>query len=220
MLFVFLHRALPSPRARAASLWGICFLILAWRCALVYGLGVSTDRTYLASDTRFDSILFGCALALLGNPALDPERPGERVLWLRVLLPAGVVLLLLSFVYRDPRFRETFRYTLQGLALYPVFICAVRNPTLGLFRLLNHPLARRIGVLSYGLYLVHHVVIYAGRRWLPIHPILQAGIAFGVSVALAEVMWRSIEQPAGRLRRRLSRSAPPARAELATGGPS
>jgi peptidoglycan/LPS O-acetylase OafA/YrhL len=220
-LFLLLHRMLATPRGRAAFLWTLCAAILAWRCALVFGGDVPSNRTYLASDTRFDSILFGCALALVGNPALDRQAPGERALWLRVLLPAGAGLMLLSLLFRDPRFRETFRYTLQGLALYPLFVCAVRNPQLGAFRLLNHPVLRRIGELSYSLYLLHHVVIYGLQRWLPVHPALQAVLALGISLLLSGAIWRGIERPCARLRKRLTQPARAAPLQLAPamGGP-
>ncbi len=207
-IFVLLHRALRRPLHRAAFLWGICLLILAWRCALVFGAGVVPDRTYLASDTRIDSILFGCVLALVKNPALDREGPGERMRWLRVMLPAGGGLMLLSLLFRDPRFRETFRYSVQGVALYPFFVCAVRNPGLSVFRLLNHRLVQRIGVLSYSLYLVHHVVILGVRRAFQIHPVLQAVIAFAISFLVASAIWRWIERPCARLRQRLTHHAP------------
>ena len=207
-LFVVLHRMEATPRARAAFLWGVCLLVLAWRCALVFGAGVHMNRTYLASDTRVDSILFGCALAVFGNPALDPASPRRRALWLRVLLPAGVALMLASLVFRDDRFRETFRYSLQGLALYPLFVCAVQNPQLWPFRLLNHPVLRRIGELSYSLYLLHHVVIFTVQRWIPLPALLQGAIALGASLLLSTAMWRFIEQPCAKLRKRLTHRAP------------
>jgi peptidoglycan/LPS O-acetylase OafA/YrhL len=209
-IFVLLHRWLHTPRARAVTLWAACLLILAWRCVLVYGAGSIPDRTYMASDTRFDSILFGCALALVGNPALDSQTPRSRARWLKVLLPMGVALMLGSLLFRDPRFRETFRYSLQGIALYPFFICAVRNPELGPFRLLNHPIVRRIGALSYSLYLLHHVVLFGVRRWFLIHPVFQAVIALAISLLLSETIWRVIEKPCARLRKRLSSTEPPA----------
>ena len=207
-LFVLLHRVLPSPRARAAFLWGICLAILAWRCILVFGWHAPPDRTYLASDTRFDSILYGCALALVANPALDTATPAQRALWLRVLLPAGAAGILISLLFRDPRFRETFRYSLQGLALYPLFVCVVLNPQLGPFRLLNHPLARRMGELSYSLYLLHPVVFSGVKRWLPVHAALQAAVDLGISLLLSVVIWRWIEQPCARLRKRLTPQGP------------
>ena len=208
-IFVFLHRWLRTPRARAMTLWGACLFILAWRCVLVYGAGSIADRTYMASDTRFDSILFGCALALVGNPALDSETEASRARWLRVWLPMGAALMLGSLLLRDPRFRETFRYSLQGLALYP-FICAVRNPDWGPFRLLNNRALRRVGALSYSLYLFHHVVLFGVRRFVPLHAVFQSVIALCISLLLSEATWRAIEKPCALLRKRLSASEAPA----------
>jgi len=207
-LFVLLHRLLKTPLARAASLWGLCLLVLLWRCALVFGADAPMDRTYLATDTRIDSILFGCALA--GNPALDTQAPGIQRIWLRVLLPSGAALMLVSLLFRDDRFRETFRYTLQGVALYPLFVCAVRHPRLGAFRLLNHALVRRVGELSYSLYLVHHVVILGVQRWLPLPGAAQGAVALGLALLLSDAIWRFVEQPCARLRKRLTRMPAPA----------
>jgi peptidoglycan/LPS O-acetylase OafA/YrhL len=197
-------------------------LVLAWRCALVFAADVPMNRTYLATDTRVDSILFGCALALTGNPALDGEAPGERALWLRWLLPAGAALMIASLLFRDDRFRETFRYSLQGLALYPLFVCAIRNPRLPAFRLLDHPVLRRIGELSYSLYLLHHVVISGVQRWVPLPRVLQGAIALGLAFALSSAIWRWIERPCARLRKRFTpRASHPAPAlAVAMGGRS
>jgi len=210
-IFVLLHRAVRTPMGRAAFLWVVCAAILAWRCALVFGAGAVPDRTYLASDTRFDSILFGCALALVGNPALDAKTPAADARWLRVLLPAGLALMLGSLLFRDPRFRETFRYSLQGLALYPFFVCAVRNPQWGPFKLLNHRCVQRVGALSYSLYLVHHVVLFGLRRWLSIHPVFlspRIAAAAAASLALATAITFLIERPAMAAIRRWYRRSP------------
>ena len=102
VMYVVLSRRL-EPRSQAALLWTLCAVVLAWRCMLVFGLHVSTDRTYMGSDTRFDSILFGCALALGMNPMLDPPVGGRR-LWNNVALPAAFLALIFSFVYRAPWF--------------------------------------------------------------------------------------------------------------------
>ena len=51
---------------------GLCILALAWRVWLVSRPGFVEIRTYYSTDTRFDSILFGCLLALWRNPARLP----------------------------------------------------------------------------------------------------------------------------------------------------
>jgi peptidoglycan/LPS O-acetylase OafA/YrhL len=189
-------------------LYALCGLVLAWRCWLVYGLHVPTDRTYMASDTRVDSILFGCALAVYGNPKVDgPSRLPEKA-WKWGLVPVALVVLLLTFVVRDANFRESVRYTVQGVALTPVFIAAVRYPGWLLFRPLNTRIANFLGVLSYSLYLVHYSIVDLVHARVPVHPVVQGALALGASIGLAWAIYRLVEKPCARLRKRLSRVDP------------
>ncbi len=200
--YLLLRRHVSGSRSQAIVLWLICATVLVWRCVLVYGMGAPTDRTYLASDTRIDSILFGCALAVWGNPVLDgPSRISDPI-WKCVLVPGGVALLLVSLLFRDAHFRETFRYSLQGVALYPLFIAAMRFPRWGLVRLLNLPAVAFVGVLSYSLYLVHHVVLSALDGTFAQHAVVRAVIALGLSTAIAWAIHLGVEKPCARLRKR------------------
>ncbi len=228
-VYLLLRRFVKGGRRQAVVLWTLCVLVLAWRCVLVYGMNSPPNRTYVASDTRVDSILFGCALAVHGNPMLDgPSRLSARV-WKWVMLPIGAAMLLVSFVLRDPGFRETFRYSLQGVALYPLFIVAMRFPTWAPMRVLNTRLLAFVGVLSYSLYLVHHVVLEGLRPVLPTHPIARTLVALAISAAIAWLIHELVEKPAARLRRRLLRARPvpsgasptpsPALAEVAMAAP-
>jgi peptidoglycan/LPS O-acetylase OafA/YrhL len=198
-----LLRRLPGPR-QVLVLLGICALVLAWRSWLVMASHAIEDRTALASDTRFDSLLFGCALALYGNPALDAPRLAQGI-WKYALLPLGVTGLLLSFLMRNAVFRETFRYTLQGVCLVPVFVCAVRHANWGPFRALNWAPLKWTGKVSYSLYLVHQIVIGVVYPRLNKVPTLlvPGALALGISLAIAALIYRFIEQPCARLRRRL-----------------
>jgi peptidoglycan/LPS O-acetylase OafA/YrhL len=200
-----------SRRAQAGSLWAFCVLVCAWRCVLVLGLGATEDRTYMASDTRFDSILFGCALAVGMNPVLD--RPyGRDRLWKWFLVPAALLLLLLTFTYRAPWFRETIRYTIQGLALTPVFVAAMRFPTWWPFRVLNARSVAFTGVLSYTLYLTHQIALMGVEFWLPSLDKLTGSIlAFSMAFTVALVIYKFVETPCARLRKKLTRGARVAR---------
>jgi peptidoglycan/LPS O-acetylase OafA/YrhL len=191
------------PRAQAVVLVFGCLAVLAWRLVLVLALHSPTDRTYLASDTRVDSILFGCALALGANPTLDEPGPASKTFRF-LLVPLGFAVLLATFLYRADWFRETLRYSLQGLALTPIFIAAMRSPSWWPFHWLNHRLLRRVGVLSYSLYLTHHAILYAFERNAPSLPVpLQGALALLVSLGLAEAIHRFIEKPCAKLRKRL-----------------
>lgn len=182
----------------------VCAGVLVWRSFLIFYFHVPSNRTYLATDTRCDSLLVGCALAVAGNPMLDrgaaDPRPSSS---LKNVLLASSVLLLVSFAVRDPRFRETLRYSLQIAALYPLFYAAIRFPAWGPFIWLNNGVMRFLGKLSYSLYLVHQIVLELCARWLPFGEIPRATVAFAASLALAYGMWLFVEKPCAQVRKRL-----------------
>jgi len=203
LAYLFLRRWTTSNRRQLLILAAICAAVLAWRLELIIGLGASHDRTYVATDTRIDSILFGCMLAVYGNPILEPTRIAP-IWWKLVLLPAGVLALLISFLVQTPVFADTLRYTVQGLALLPLFAVAIRFHDWGMFRILNWRWVRFTGALSYSIYLMHPTVLFAVHQWTPWHPLVQGMVSLGLTLGLAAVMYRFIEQPCARLRKRLS----------------
>jgi peptidoglycan/LPS O-acetylase OafA/YrhL len=96
---------------------------------------------------------------------------------------------------------------LQGLGLYPLFFVSIRHPRWLVARFLNLRFVRFVGTLSYSLYLLHQVMLYAVFElpiWLP----LRVSLALGLSLLLSVAIWRYVEKPLGKLRSRLSASAP------------
>ena len=205
LLYLSLRKRNVSGGKQALILAGLCALILGWRCVLVYGLRSSVDRTYIASDTRFDSILFGCTLAVFGNPMLDAPRIADGI-WKRALLPLGLIALLASFLIRNGEFRETLRYSLQGVALIPVFVCAMRFPNWGLMKALNYRPIAFVGVLSYSLYLIHQVVLFALAPFLEprFGAVFAAAVGLTISLLLAWLVHLCVERPFARMRKRFS----------------
>lgn len=202
-IYFALRRSGATRHAQAAILVGLCALILVWRCVLSFGFHAPPDRLFVASDTRFDSILFGCALAIGENPVLDRTKIDERV-WKYVLFPLGVVGLLATFAIRHPGFRDTLRYTVQGVSLVPVFVCAMRYPDWAPMRPLNLRPIAYLGVLSYTLYLVHQIVLASADHTMSEQTKLVRGVvALGASLLVAVVMYELVEKPCARLRRRL-----------------
>ena len=121
------------------------------------------------------------------------------------VVPLGIGALLVSFLWRNDAFRETARYSLQGLALTPIFICAIVWPTFGPFRLLNTRLLAFLGVLSYSLYLTHHVILFGVHHHLPqLHPVLQAAIGAALAVGISWGIYLAVEKPCAALRKRLN----------------
>ncbi len=202
LYLLMLRRGLGGRAQHALLLFG-CALVLCWRCWLVFGQGIVSDRTYIGSDTRFDSMLFGCALAVWGNPVLDFEQTARPSFWEIAASVVGVGLLLVSFLLRDPEFRESVRYTLQGIGLYPLFFVSVRHPRWFVMPFLNWGPMRFVGSLSYSLYLLHQVVLHTiwDRPW-PV--LLRASLTLAISFVLALGIWRYVEKPCAKLRSRLS----------------
>jgi peptidoglycan/LPS O-acetylase OafA/YrhL len=205
-LYLVLRKLRVSSDRQIIIFWGLCLAVLLWRCVLIYGFGVPPTRTFYASDTRLDSMLFGCALAVNGNPVLDKQTQSNQ-LWKYFFLPLGIILILFSLLYRSPEFQETFRYSIQGIALYPIFITAIRFPNWGLFRLLNLNWMRFVGTLSYSLYLVHYTVIHGVQMYLPqLNIAVKGGVSLLISLGLAYLIYQFIESPVGQLRKQFSRS--------------
>lgn len=203
-IYIALRKAKLSARNQALALWGACLLVLLWRVILVFVYHAPMVRTYLASDTRVDSILFGCALAVWNNPVLDDVALNERR-WKTLYVPFAALLLIACLVVRGDNFRETARYSLQGAALTIVFIAAIRYRHWAAFAWLNTRIAMFIGLLSYSLYLLHLAVLLGIARALPNAGLLvQGALSFTLSIALAWTIYITVEKPCARLRRRLS----------------
>ncbi len=211
LLYLLMRRRELSGAQQMRALLGLCAAVLVWRCLLVYGFHVSKERTYVASDTRIDSILFGCLLAVYGNPFLDRPACTETRLknfWVPVSLAALVASFALGRVW--PAFDQTLRYSVQGAALIPIFMAAVRYPGWGVFRWLNIPWVRFLGLLSYSLYLLHTTALYGVGYWTHWNKPLVGIAALALSLALAVLIYQFVEKPCARLRKRLSHARLPA----------
>jgi peptidoglycan/LPS O-acetylase OafA/YrhL len=139
-----------TPRRLLGILIATCGALFAWRCILVSN-GVFQPHTYMATDTRLDSIAYGCLGALIlwrFNATL-----ASFARWFKLALPLGLSIILVGSLIPSPVFRETARYSLQGIGLLLIF--------LGLFTpwgrtavvLLELPPMRWIGRMSYAAYL-------------------------------------------------------------------
>jgi peptidoglycan/LPS O-acetylase OafA/YrhL len=139
------------------------FIILMWRYYLILS-GASEKRTYYGTDTRIDSILFGCILALSRfNPLLMKKegnytkKPSIPMILGLFIVPLGVIGFTL--LYRAPFFRATLRYTIQSMTLIPIFWISIKYFDFSFFKLLNVSIMKRIGQLSYFIYLIHFSII-------------------------------------------------------------
>ena len=150
----------------AVTLWRFH---LAHLCATAVPvcIGEGLDGRILeGTDTRVDSILYGALLAVL----LGTRIAGHLLAVLRrpMTLVAGIVLLCLSFTIRDPVFRDSGRFTLQGIGLFLGIGATLFSAQLGWIRvLLSLRPVLLVGRWSYSLYLWHSMVLVCVVAALP-----------------------------------------------------
>jgi peptidoglycan/LPS O-acetylase OafA/YrhL len=173
-----------APKRLGGVLAAVLVAGLTWRLVAHYGLGASELYTYKTTESRMDSIAWGCLAAVVQRTR--PDLIDKLRARAGLAFAAGIALLLATLLIRDPGFRATLRYSLQGLALAAVILPLVNAPKLGwAVRLLELPFMRWMGRRSYGAYLWH----YAALAF--------AGLALGVTgqLELASLQDRLLAMP-------------------------
>jgi peptidoglycan/LPS O-acetylase OafA/YrhL len=194
LLFLCLARR-GSMRSLARWLFCLCIAALAWRVLLVTQFHVSEPHIYYSTDTRFDSLLFGCILGVWRNPELD-FAPADRAApdaREKLLFAASLLLLLAASAWRNPLFQLTLRYTLQGIALMPLFWLMVRYPRWLPFAWLNWKSVSWLGVISYTFYLSHPLWLHLAGSLAPGH----AGVilGYGLTLLFSAALYYTLERP-------------------------
>jgi len=188
-------------------------LILSWR-VLLAAAGAPAHYLYVATDTRIDSIVYGCLVAL--TLWREPEFLRRCNALTQPALIAACVLLTTTLVFRAPWFRETFRYSLQGAALSVAAVAMLTEGGLKTTAFLEWPIMKWMGRMSYGAYLWHleprHVFdFYTGETAdnLPFgEAALLSAVGLPTTFLIAALSYRCLQQPFNSLRRRYGSHGP------------
>ncbi len=184
-----------------------CLVAPLWRIFLAMH-DASFYRLYISTDTRFDGLLAGAALALLANPALGDARPfrlPDRVLRYVIAPIAAVVFVVVALA--PQKFGLTIGDTILYVCLVPLFWLIISHPEGVTGRILNNRVVAHIGVLSFSIYLLHRLALGLVELVTPI-PVVVDGAALVLSVAAAQLMYLTVEKPLGRVRKRLEAKLP------------
>lgn len=169
------------------------------RCYLVFFVSSTFDYagyTYMSTETRIDSIAWGGMLAWICRcyPALEIKRLLDN----KFAVGLSIAIILICLAIRDERFRESIRYSLQGIAFIPLFYATLYGSTMQWFRkILASKVAVTIGKLSYSIYLYHWLALVLAS-WLigndRLSPYWMLWY-YGLTICLAIASYKLIEIP-------------------------
>lgn len=184
---------------------GACITVVLWRVVAHYILLVSTDYTYMATDARMNSILYGALLRVLF------ETPWAatvvNICKTRACRAISIVILMITFAVRDDGFRETIRYSLQGIALMTLFSAVlIGQPTTVARTVLASPIMVLIGRLSYSIYLFHLIAKTPGEAFFgSSHRVATVVTGLFLTGLLSYIVFKFVDLPIANIRRRLRR---------------
>ena len=130
----------------------------------------------------------------------------------------GLLALLMTFMIRDENFRQTFRYTIQGVALMPLFTAILTDdPKTLVRRALSSPPMVLIGRLSYSIYLFHLLARTPGEVYFG-SPYGVGSVISGLFLtwAAAYALFIFVERPIAGIRRRFRTKGGSARSSATT----
>lgn len=179
--------------------------------ALLYTPGLEPSRVYYGTDTRAFELLIGAIAAVLVLRGRNEPAPiaqfTDRAA--RVVAPIGLLGVLAAFWWASETLDVVFR---GGLLLFAIATAAVVvaaaswQPSL-LQRGLSWEPLRRIGLISYGLYLWHWpVIVYLNQVMIDASPMVRIWCQVVASFALATASYLLVELP---IRRRGMRALIP-----------
>ncbi len=168
--------------------------------------GAAATRIYFGSDSHTFGLFMGVALALiLRHPGLDGQPgPGRQSLWFLGAILGLSVLVWLACTLREGS-PESFTWGFQLASLAALLVVwSVTRPGALVGRMLDVRPLRWVGERSYGIYLWHWPVLVllaaapAPWRYDPAMNWLTGALALAITVPLAVLSYRFIEQPVRR----------------------
>ncbi len=195
LLFFALVRGLGGSRARLA---GALAAFAAGSLALTAWLHQpeqASTRVYYGTDTRAAELLIGAVLAI-GLAPLREKSDVPAPPWLTGAGFAGLSLSLWFWATASPGSGWLFEGGLGLVALASAaWIAAATRPGLLARGLAFEPL-RLLGVISYGVYLIHWpVYLWLDARHTGLDGASLFALRVGMTLVLASVSYRYLEQP-------------------------
>lgn len=183
------------------ALAGIIVAVWLYRFVLCFGFQVDQAYLYASFDTRFDSLMVGCLLAVvLRQRRLDRLVNG---LTLNPWLPLPTLALLILAIYFPqisgvsvPRYRDVLGFLLTPPLIALLMAQLIANHRHWLWSWLESRPIRYLGTISYSLYLYQQIILgpveHVLHAWP--RPLAVAG-AIGATVLVASGSYFFVERP-------------------------
>jgi peptidoglycan/LPS O-acetylase OafA/YrhL len=168
------------------------------RCVLYFVFGASQEYFYAAFDTRLDSLMVGCLLAVL------LKRGVLMRFWERVCrgyaIPVLTVMLFVASVFAGPllipRYRDFVGLAIDPLLVAVIIVQAIALSSTWLFKWMEWGWVRFLGQISYSLYLYQQLTLQSVHNRLTGQPeIVQLCAAITVTIFAACFSFYVIERP-------------------------
>ena len=166
--------------------------------ALLASPGFDNTRAYEGTDTRAGGLLVGALLAMLWRPlCVGVSRTAATRLAMQAAGLLGLAGIGWLVVATDQYSSSLYRYGLLLLSLFTALLVAAaaqRRSFVG--RMLGVAPLRWCGERSYGIYLWHlAVVAFIPASVLGDNRLLWGAVLIVLTLALAELSWRAVENP-------------------------
>lgn len=161
---------------------------------------VAFVQTYILTHCRYDSILYGCLLSIFIHSTYK-----ENFLRITTSVAAfciGIALLLFTLIYKDDFFRQSFRYSLQGMALFIMIASILYNSRYAFInKILSSKVLVYIGKLSYSIYLFHFLAEMICKEYVKDDKLTRVLLMSAITIVLSLFSYHVVEVPIMKVRR-------------------
>jgi peptidoglycan/LPS O-acetylase OafA/YrhL len=166
---------------------------------------MGVQGAYFRTDTRADSLLIGCAVAIAASMGAF-ERLNRRAMCIATLIGTLALGFVFAFAQQASPFMEGVGYTLVALASATIVIALAVRPLRPVTATLGWRPLTWIGQRSYGVYLYHPLCLAVVATRLGMVGPATLVTTTALSVAAAAVSYRYLETPFLRLKDRKEES--------------
>ena len=170
---------------------GLIIAVTIWRGYLVLHTGNGDpERTYVSFDTRFDTLLVGCLLAVA------PLQWGRKVAARFPTIPLLIfAILTLAFDWTSSVLHLVGFPLIAALAAWLTLGAMTGNYDAPVRRFLRWSPIEYLGRISYGVYLWHLPIALALTTHLPRQSLLAFGVTCVLTVSIAAASYHWVERP-------------------------